>query len=99
MEFWAALSSGLLFLMLALSFVITPGNWLLRVIGILAIFIVIESALRGKLARLLLNITLFLATISLAVLIIKFLPLVVLVILLLLARLLIIGNWSEFRGR
>ncbi|MDQ7026849.1 MAG: hypothetical protein Q9P01_01750 [Anaerolineae bacterium] len=99
MEFWAALSSGLLFLMLALSFVITPGNWILRVVVIVAIFIIIESALRGQLAALLLNITLILAVISLAVLIIKFLPLVVLFSLLALARLLIVENWYEFRGR
>ena len=99
LEFWAALSSGLLFLMLALSFVITPGNWILRVLAIIGFFIVIESALRGNLARILLNVTLFLATISLIVLFIKFLPLVVVVSLLALARLLIVENWYEFRGR
>jgi hypothetical protein len=98
MEFWAALSSGLLFLTLALSFVITPGNWILRVLGILTFFIIIESTLRGQLPSLLLNVTLFLAVVSLGVLIIKFLPLVVLVNLVALARLLIVENWREFRG-
>jgi hypothetical protein len=98
MEFWAALSSGLLFLTLALSFVITPGNWILRVLGILTFFIIIESTLRGQLPSLLLNVTLFLAVVSLGVLIIEFLPLVVLVNLVALARLLIVENWREFRG-
>jgi hypothetical protein len=99
MEFWAALSSGLLFLMFALSFVITPGNWILRSIVIIAFFIIIESALRGKIARLLLNVTVLLAIMSLSVLVVEFLPLVVLIILLALARLLIVENLREFRGR
>jgi hypothetical protein len=96
-EFWAALSSGLLVLMLALSLIITPGNWMLHTFVIIAAFFLIEALLRQQLARLLLNVTLLLAILTSAVLIVEFLPLVVVALLLALARLLLVENWREVR--
>ena len=99
MEFWAALSSGLLFLTLAISFLVMPGNWLLLVPIVIGSFALIESALRGQIARLLLNVTLFLATISAGVLLVQFFALAIVLAMLALARLLIVENWREFVGR
>jgi hypothetical protein len=98
-EFWAALSTGLLFVLFALSIVLLPGNWLIRAGIVVGLFIFIEATLRGRLPDLLLNLTLILASVTVLVLVVEFLWLVLLIVLLALARLILDENLRELRER
>lgn len=98
-EFWAAMSSGLLVLVFAVYVVLDPTNWIVRGSVVIVAFVVVESALRGRLARLLLNATITLALVTAAILTVRFLSWIVLFGLLGIARLLILENLRELRQR
>lgn len=98
-EFWAAVSAGLMLLVFALSLITDPGNWLVRVGLVVALFFVIESTLRGHLVNLLLSVTIILGAITALLLIWDFLGWVVFIALILTARLLIAENLRELSGR
>lgn len=98
-ELWAALSGGLLLLAFSLSILFDPGNWLLRFIVLVAAFSGIEITLRGRLPRLLHTLTLFLALLTVAVLVWEFLPLFTLLGLIAISRLLLKENLKELRYR
>ncbi len=98
-EFWAAVSSGLLVLAFAITIIVNPAR--LLNIGVLVIlsFVIIETTLRGKLTNLLLNTTVLLAIIASGILFIEFFWLLVFALLLAVARLLILQNLRELRGQ
>jgi hypothetical protein len=98
-EFWAAVSAGLMLLVFALSLIIDPGNWLVRVGLVVALFLVIEATLRGRLVNLLLSVTIALGVLTALLLIRDFLGWVVFIALILTARLLIADNLRELSGR
>lgn len=71
-ELWAAVSSGLLVLVFALSLFYNPGGfWIYTGIAV-GVFAFIEALLRGRLIRLLLNITISMAIITTLILIVEF---------------------------
>ncbi len=78
-ELWAAVSGGLLLLALTILILLFPQYWLGLGITVAAIFITIEATVRGRLANLLLNVTILLAVITGLVLIWEFWWLVLLV--------------------
>ena len=78
-ELWAAVSGGLLLLALTILILLFPEYWLGLGLTVAAIFITIEATVRGRLANLLLNVTIGLAAINSLVLIWEFWWLVLLV--------------------
>jgi hypothetical protein len=78
-ELWAAVSGGLLLLALTVLILLFPEYWLGLGLTVAAIFITIEATVRGRLANLLLNVTIGLAAINGLVLIWEFWWLVLLV--------------------
>ena len=71
-ELWAAVSSGLLVLVFAMSLFYDPGGfWIYTGIAI-GVFVIIEAMLRGRLIRLLLNITITMAIITSLILVVEF---------------------------
>jgi hypothetical protein len=71
-ELWAAVSGGLLLLALTILILLFPQYWLGLGLTVAAIFITIEATVRGRLANLLLNVTIGLAAINGLVLIWEF---------------------------
>jgi hypothetical protein len=68
--FWAAISGGLLLLMLAGLLLYTPANWFYWSIFLVIIFLSIEAAIRGWLSNFLITTTIVLALVT-SVLLIK----------------------------
>jgi hypothetical protein len=78
-ELWAAVSGGLLLLALTILLLLFPEYWLELGLMVAAIFITIEATVRGRLANLLLNVTIVLAVITGLILIWEFWWLVLLI--------------------
>ncbi len=100
-EIWAALSTGLLLILFAVSLIFDPASlegWVLRIVGAFAAFTAIEALLRGQLFDFLLNVTVVLALVSALVLAVNFFWLLIFVGLVALARVLIVENLREIRG-
>lgn len=68
--FWAAISGGLLLLMLAWLLLYTPANWFYWSVLLVIIFLSIEAAIRGWLSNFLITTTIVLALVT-SVLLIK----------------------------
>lgn len=98
-ELWAALSSAFLVLIFALSIIFNPANLLLTTAFSVVVVIFIESMLRGRITRLLLNITLFLAVVTAGVLVLEFFWLIVFIAAAGGAWLLVTQNLRELRNR
>ena len=73
-DIWAALSSGMLVIALIAVFAIPVLRqyWLLAAVIVVASFVFIEATIKGRLVRLLLNVTVLLAVISTLLLIWRF---------------------------
>jgi hypothetical protein len=78
-ELWAAVSGGLLLLALTILLLLFPHYWLGLGLTVAAIFITIEATVRGRLANLLLNVTILLAVVNGLILIWEFWWLILLV--------------------
>lgn len=78
-ELWAAVSGGLLLLALTVLLLLFPEYWLGLGLAVAALFITIEATVRGRLANLLLNVTIGLAVITGLILIWEFWWLILLV--------------------
>lgn len=98
-ELWAALSAGLLLLVFALSLVVNPENWLVRVAIALSLFVLIEAILRGRVVNLLLTVTVALGVATALILIVEFLNWVLLAVFVVLGGLLIRENLRELRAK
>jgi hypothetical protein len=94
-ELWAAVSGGLLLLALAVLILLFPEYWLGLGVTVAAIFITIEATVRGRLADLLLNVTIILAVITGLILIWEFWWLILLVAALAMVILMIRENLRE----
>ncbi|HEX2912364.1 MAG TPA: hypothetical protein VH186_16260 [Chloroflexia bacterium] len=68
-EIWAAISAGLLLLIVSSLLFLHPARWFTWIVAVGVIFLAIESITMGRLTRFLLNITLFLALITVVVLV------------------------------
>jgi hypothetical protein len=98
-DLWAAVSSGLLLVSFALLLVFDLANWIFWVIGVLVMFVAIESTLQGRLANLLLNLTIALAVVTAVILMVEFFWMLVLIVILAISRQLIVDNLRELRRR
>jgi hypothetical protein len=71
-ELWAAVSAGLLVLVLALLLIFFPAYWLTWVIVVGGIFISIDAMLRGWFSEFLLNVTIILGLVTGLILVLDF---------------------------
>lgn len=71
-ELWAAGSIGLMLVALVLLLVFQQDYWLYGLVAILALFIFLEAAFRGRLTRLVTSVTLGLAVIAALILLYEF---------------------------
>lgn len=74
MEMWAAISIGLILISLVGVFFFAPHNWFIGVVAIIALFLIIESAFRRWLTKLVTQLTIGLALFAALVLLIDFFP-------------------------
>jgi hypothetical protein len=72
LDLWGAISGALLLAVVLLLLIYAPANWYVWVVVAVLISLSIEAWLRGKLAAYLLNVTIFLALVTAAILIITF---------------------------
>ncbi len=96
-ELWAALSSGLLVLVFALTVIYDPGDILITSAFALSIFIIIEAMLRGRVTRVLLNITITMAVFTTLILVFEFIWLLIFIGLVAVSWILIAQNLRELR--
>ncbi|MDD1751875.1 MAG: hypothetical protein LUQ38_02145 [Methanotrichaceae archaeon] len=99
MQFWSAISGGLLITAFVLSLIIAPSRWLeFLILSVFTLF-AIEAAFKKRLPEYLLNITVVLAVIAGFVLIINFLFEIVMIILIGIVIYSVIGNLREVSGK
>lgn len=98
-DMWAAFSAGLLLVGFGFLILIDRGNWVMGTVFMLGAFAMIEAALRNRLHLLLLNITLLLAIVTTGVLVYEFFWEVLFIFILLVSRMIIVGNFRELRGQ
>ncbi len=98
-EFWAAISAGLILLVVAGLYItkLTPA-WVALIIALVA-YALLEAAFRRRLTVILLRATLFLAIIAVVVLVIRFAPEVIVAGVVLLAFVVLTDNLRELRRR
>jgi len=72
LDLWGAVSGALLMLVLLLLIIYAPSNWYVWIVVAVLISLGVESWLRGRLAKYLLNATIFLAFVTTAVLIVAY---------------------------
>jgi hypothetical protein len=98
-EFWAAISAGLILLAVAALYIthLTPA-WVALIIALVA-YALLEAAFRRRLTVILLRATLFLAIIAVVVLVIRFAPEVIVAGVVLLAFVVLTDNLRELRRR
>jgi len=98
-EFWAAISAGLILLAVAALYItrITPA-WVALIIALVG-YALLEAAFRRRLTVILLRATLFLAIIAVVVLVIRFAPEVIVAGVVLLAFVVLADNLRELRRR
>ncbi|GAB1422529.1 hypothetical protein MASR2M15_27630 [Anaerolineales bacterium] len=99
LEFWAALSSGLLLFALAIFLLFNTTNWFTGVFIVIILFIAIEAALRRNLGNFLLNAVIMLSIIASLVLVGEFLRLFLLIILVIFGSRLIWENLQEINNK
>lgn len=98
-EIWAALSGGLLLLVMVVLFILFPGQLLILVALAAFAFATIEATVRGRLSNLLLNVVIFFAIVTSVVLIWEFWRILLLFGFVLLTLLLMRENLREIWGR
>ena len=98
-EFWAAISAGLILLAVAGLYItkLTPA-WVALIIALVA-YVLLEAAFRRRLTVILLRATLFLAIVAVVVLVIRFAPEVIVAGVVLLAFVVLTDNLRELRRR
>ena len=94
-ELWAAISGGLLLLTFTILLILEPGRWLTWTILVGIIFVAIESIVRGRFGKFLLNVTVVLAVITAVLLVIDFWWLILIVAMFILVIAMIVGNLRE----
>jgi hypothetical protein len=98
-EWWGAVSAGLLLAALTLLLLFAPEQWFLWTILIGTVFVTIEATVHGRLANLLLNVTIVLAVITSIILIKDFWWLIIILALFGLVITTILENLQELGGR
>ena len=72
LDLWGAVSGALLLVVLLLLVIYAPANWYVWIVVAVLISLGVESWLRGGLAKYLLNVTIFLALVTTAVLMVAY---------------------------
>jgi len=99
-EVWAAVSIGLLLLAILAEIVLgLAGSLIIGMSISVAVFVLIEALFHKRLEQLLLNITVILAVVSLAVLVYEFFPYILLAIVAAIAVVIITDNLRELLRR
>jgi hypothetical protein len=95
LEFWSAISGGLLIAVFVLSLIITPSRWLTFLILSVFTLFAIEAAFRKRLPEYLLNITIILAVVTGFVLVFNFFFEIIMILLIGIVIYSVIGNLRE----
>lgn len=98
-EFWAAVSGGLLLLVFLALVLIDSSRWLLWTVLVLTVFIGLEETVRGYMARFLLNLSVVMAVITSLVLVYEFFFWIVIAAVVGMVIYMIAGNLLELFGR
>lgn len=98
-EFWAAVSGGLLLLVFLALVLVDSSRWLLWTVLVLAVFIGLEETVRGRMARFLLNLSVVMAVITSLVLVYEFFFWIVIAAVVGMVIYMIAGNLLELFGR
>jgi hypothetical protein len=72
LDLWGAISGALVMVVLLLLAIYVPANWYVWIVLSILIFLGVESWLRGRLSNYLLNVTIFLAIVTVVVLLFSF---------------------------
>ena len=94
---WGAVSGALLMAVLLLLLIYAPANWYVWIVVAVLISLGVESWLRRRLARYLLNVTIFLAIVTTIVLLVAFWRIALVLAVLLLAIMMTRDNLRELR--
>ncbi len=99
LDLWGAVSGAILMVVLLLLMIYAPAQWYVWVVVAVLLALGVESWLRRRLPQYLLNVTIFLAFVSLAVLLVAFWRLALVLAVLLLAAAMTRDNLSELLRR
>jgi hypothetical protein len=99
LDLWGAVSGALLMLVLLLLVIYTPARWYVWIVVAVLISLGVESWLRGRLAKYLLNVIIFLAFVTAAVLLIAYWRVALVLAVVLLAYMILRDNLRELRHR
>lgn len=97
LDLWGAVSGALLMAVLLLLLIYAPANWYVWIVVAVLISLGVESWLRRRLARYLLNVTIFLAIVTTIVLLVAFWRIALVLAVLLLAIMMTRDNLRELR--
>ena len=97
--FWAAISGGLLLLLVVALIYLRPHYWPIWLIGVIVLFAGLDAAMRGKLSTFLIRLTILLALFTSGLLLYRFWLLAVVIGIIVLAIIMIRDNVREVFGR
>jgi hypothetical protein len=97
LDLWGAVSGALLMLVLLLLLIYTPANWYVWIVVTVLLALGVESWLRRRLARYLINVTIFLAIVTTVVLIVAYWRLALMLAVVGLAAIMLRDNVRELR--
>jgi hypothetical protein len=99
LDLWGAVSGALLMVVLLLLVIYAPANWYVWIVVAVLVSLGVESWLRGGLAKYLLNVTIFLAFVTTAVLIVAYWRYVLVLGVIVLAFVMTRDNLRELRRK
>jgi hypothetical protein len=97
LDFWGAVSGALLMAVLLLLIIYAPANWYVWIVVAVLVSLAVEAWLRRRLAQYLLNVTIFLALVTTAVLLVAFWRIALVLAVLVLAFVMTRDNLRELR--
>jgi hypothetical protein len=99
LDLWGAVSGALLMAILLLLLIFTPANWYVWIVVAVLVSMGVESWLHGRLANYLLNVTIFLALVTAAVLLVAYWRLALVLAVIMLAYVMTRDNLRELRHK
>lgn len=97
LDLWGAVSGALLMLVMLLLLIYTPANWYVWIVVAVMIALGVESWLRRRLARYLINVTIFLAIVTTLVLFVAYWRVALVLAVIVLAAIMLRDNLRELR--
>jgi hypothetical protein len=99
LDWWGAVSGALLMVVMLLLLIFTPTHWYVWIVVAVLVSLGVEAWLRGRLAKYLLNVTIFLAFVTTAVLLVAYWRIALVLAVVLLAFVMMRDNLRELRRR